>query len=90
MKNVCLEHLIEHGDRLLNDFTDLLNHLEKSTDVLMKEVNNAATQVSHVFSKKVYSGTSLDLSHSFFTGDWRPSVPREIVCPFFLSRNEIE
>ncbi len=53
MKNVCLEHLIEHGDIFLNDFTNLLDHLDKSTSILMKEVNNSATQVSAEFSKNV-------------------------------------
>ncbi len=52
-QNVCLEHLIEHGDIFLNDFTNLLDHLDKSTSILMKEVNNSATQVSAEFSKNV-------------------------------------
>jgi hypothetical protein len=46
MKNVCLKHLMEHGDIFLHDYTNLLNHLDKSTDLLMKEVNFATTQVS--------------------------------------------
>jgi hypothetical protein len=54
MKNVCLEHLIEHGDIFLNDFTNLLNHLDKSTRTLMKETNNAGTQVRVIFSKKYF------------------------------------
>jgi len=44
-KNVCLEHLIEHGDIFLQDFTNLLDRLDKSTCVLMKEVNNGMTQI---------------------------------------------
>jgi hypothetical protein len=46
MKNVCLEHLIEHGDTMLNDYTNLVDHIDKSTCILMNEVNSAATQVS--------------------------------------------
>ncbi|CAF4137068.1 unnamed protein product [Rotaria sp. Silwood2] len=45
MQNVCLIHLIEHGDALLSDFTDLLDHLDKSTCVLMKEANFSKTQI---------------------------------------------
>jgi hypothetical protein len=44
-KNVCLEHLIEHGDIFLSDFTNLLDHLDKSTCNLINEANNAVTQV---------------------------------------------
>ncbi|CAF3560846.1 unnamed protein product [Rotaria sordida] len=45
MQNVCLVHLIEHGDIFLRDFTDLLDHLDKSTCILMKEANLAKTQI---------------------------------------------
>lgn len=47
-QNLCLEHLIEHGDIFLNDFTNLLNLLDTSTATLMKETNYAATQVSEI------------------------------------------
>ncbi len=45
-QNVCLEHLIEHGDRFLHDFTNLLDQLDKSTSNLTTEMTNCATQVS--------------------------------------------
>jgi hypothetical protein len=46
MKNVCLKHLMEHGDIFIHDYTSLLNHLDESTNTLMKEVNFAMAQVS--------------------------------------------
>ncbi|CAF3067752.1 unnamed protein product [Rotaria socialis] len=45
MQNVCLEHLIEHGDIFISDFTGLLNRLDKSTCIVMKETNIAAKQI---------------------------------------------
>ncbi|CAF3356934.1 unnamed protein product [Rotaria sp. Silwood1] len=44
MQNLCLIHLIDHGDIFLHDFTDLLDHLDKSTCILMQETNFAETQ----------------------------------------------
>jgi hypothetical protein len=48
-QHVCLKHLIEHGDIFLSDYTERLNHLDKSTTILMKEANIAATQVSRKY-----------------------------------------
>jgi hypothetical protein len=57
-----LEHLIEHGDIFLHDFTNLLDRVDKFTGVLTKEVNNSATLVSPGFSKIINSRTNTKLS----------------------------
>ncbi|CAF0930010.1 unnamed protein product [Adineta steineri] len=44
-KYVCLEHLIEHGDIFIHDFSNLIDHLDKSTSNLTEEANNATEQI---------------------------------------------
>ena len=51
-KNVCLQHLIEHGDKYLNDFTYLLDQLDKSTCTLINEINNTSIEVNYDLLKK--------------------------------------
>lgn len=52
MKNLCLKHLIEHGDLFVDDFTSLLHQLEKSTSLLVKKINYATRQVSETFTSQ--------------------------------------
>ena len=45
MQNVCLKHLMEHEDIFLRDYTHLLDQLDRSTDILTREVNLAMMEV---------------------------------------------
>ena len=45
MKQLCLEHLIEHEDFFLNQYENLLNQLEKSNNNLVNEINKINVKV---------------------------------------------
>ena len=47
--NLCLAHVMEHGDIFVRDFTKTLDHLDKTTSTLIDEANVAATEVSERF-----------------------------------------
>ncbi|UJR25692.1 hypothetical protein I4U23_007043 [Adineta vaga] len=44
-KNVCLEHLIEHGDTFILDFTNLIDQVDKAAVCLTKAANNTTTSI---------------------------------------------
>ncbi|CAF1139658.1 unnamed protein product [Adineta ricciae] len=45
-KNVCLEHLIEHGDAFLHDFTNLMDRLDKAVTCLAQVTTDTATAIT--------------------------------------------
>ena len=58
-QNLCLAHVIEHGDIFVRDFTKTLDHLDKTTCTLIEEANIAATEVNKLWT----------LHHCFFLTD---------------------
>lgn len=46
MKQLCLEHLIEHEDMFLNRYENLLNQLEKSNNQLINEIKKTNVKIT--------------------------------------------
>lgn len=49
-QNLCLAHVIEHGDIFVRNFTKTLDHLDKTTCTLIEEANIAATEVNEMWT----------------------------------------
>lgn len=44
-RSLCLEHLIEHGDQFVDEFSNLIDQVEKTTMNLIEEIQLTKIEV---------------------------------------------